>query len=473
MELLYYARALRRHWILLAASVMFALTAAALVTARTSPRYAASITLIVSAPEDDGTVSSAYQAALLSQQRVKSYAALMQSRGVAARVADSLRDGVTAGDLERRISAHAVPDTILLRATVTDTSPAMAMRIANTLGTEFSRYVDRLERPVAEARPAVRITMADDAELPAAPVSPRPLYNLGLGLVIGLVAGAAAAVLREVLDSSVTSAQALRDAAGSATLGVIELDRGTGRRPLVMRDNADSPQAEAFRSLRTNLWFAGAGDPPRSVAISSAVPGEGKSVIACNLAITLAQAGSRVILVDADLRQPCVAAHFGIMGTSGLTSVLVDGKPLEDVLRPWGSGSLLVLPSGPVPHNPSELLASGNMLRTLTELRERADIVIVDTPALLTVADAAILARECGGTLLVARCGSTRREQVAQAAERLTTVHADVLGTVLNFAPPAKSGPVGLRAPRPAGHAARWPAAMGERLLPGLTRQEP
>jgi capsular exopolysaccharide synthesis family protein len=463
VELLDYARALRRHWILLAASVLFALTAAALVTARTSPQYAASITLIVSAPKEDGTVSSAYQAALLSQQRVKSYAALMQSRGVAAGVADDLGSGLTAGDLVRRITAHAVPDTVLLRATVKDRSPVMAMRIANTLGTEFSRYVDRLERPGPAARPAVKVVMADEADLPAAPVSPRPLRNLGLGLMIGLVAGVAAAVLREAMDSSVTSAQALREAAGTTTLGVIELDPSAARRPLVMRDDTDSTQAEAFRSLRTGILFAGAGDPPRMIAVSSAVREEGKSVIACNLAISLAQAGRRVILVDADLRQPSVARRLGIAATTGLTSVLADGVSLDDVLRPWGPDSLSVLPSGPVPADPSELLASEAMLRTLAELRKRAEIVILDTTALLSVTDTAIIARECGGTLLVARYGSTRSDQISQAVERLTMVNAGVLGAVLNFAPPAGRGPIGFGVPRLAAHAARRRlATMGE-----------
>jgi len=448
VELLYYVRALRRRWIVLAASVLLALIAAALVTARTSPQYAVSTTLIVSAPGDSGNTQSAYQALLLSQQRVKSYAALMRSRGVTAGVAKSLNNGLTAEDVQNRITAEAVPDTVLLRATVRDRSPALAMEIANTLGTEFSHYVDKLEQPPTAAHSVVKITVADDADLPTTPVSPRPIRNLGLGLVLGLIVGAIAAVLQEIMDTSVRSAQALREMTGSTTLGVIDFDRSAGRQPLTVRDDGHSARAETFRSLRTNLRFAGAGELPRSVAIAASVPEEGTTTIACNLAIALAEADWRVILVDTDLRRPRVADYLGIEATTGLTSVLTNGVAVKDVLRKWGPGSLSVLPSGPIPPNPSELLGSQKMLRTLGELEQKADIVIFDTPPLLAVTDAAVLARFCAGALLVTRFGRTRQEQVTQAVERLTMVDARLLGSVLNFAKPETGLPPTFGVPR-------------------------
>jgi tyrosine-protein kinase len=450
METLHYLRVLRRRWMILAASVLFALTSAALVTARTTPRYAASITLIVSAPEGSGDVTTAYQALLLSQQRVKSYAALIRSQSVTTGVANRLHDGVTAEELQQRITAQAVPDTVLLRATVTDPSAAHATQVADTLGAEFSHYVDRLERPGSPAHPGVRITVADGAVLPAAPVSPRPVRDLGVGLVAGLVIGAIGALLREVTDTSVRSVRVLRELTGSTTLAAIGLDRGAARRPLVRGDAADPERAEAFRSLRANLLFAGAGGPPRSVVVTSSVAEEGTTTVACNLAIALAEAGVRVILVDADLRRPRIADYLGIEAPTGLTNVLSGGADVADVLRPWGPGSLSVLPAGPIAAGASELLVSPRFLATLRELEGRADIVIFDAPPLLGVSDAAVIARGCSGAMLVTRQGRTRQEQVVQAVERLAVVQAALLGTVLNHAQPASRTPVPLAVPRQA-----------------------
>jgi non-specific protein-tyrosine kinase len=420
---------------LVAASVVFAVTAAALATARMSPQYTASITMVVSVP-DDGAGASAYQAVMSSQERAKSYAKLIQSRSVTDAVARALGDGLTAEELRPRITAQAVPDTVLLRATVTDESPALAMRIGHTLGIEFSRYVERLERPAPAARPSARVTVADDAELPSAPVSPRPLLNLSLGLVVGLIAGVAAAVLRDLTDTSLRSLRSLGEAAGSAALGIVGHDRRLGER--VLTATGGSPRGEEFRLLRTNLRFAGGDEPPRSVVVTSATSQEGRSVVARNLAVALAETGWKVILVDADLRGSRLADQLGIDGTCGLTSVLAHDRPVGEALQQWGPVSLSVLPGGPA--HSGELLASPKMSSLIGALEERADVVVIDAPALLSSADTAVLARRCTGTLLVARYGRTRREQVVEAVERLEAVQAGVLGAVLSFVPPARRG---------------------------------
>ncbi len=461
VEKLYYLRVLQRRWMVVVASVLFALISAALVTARTTPQYAASITLIVSAPEQSGNLTNAYQAVLLSQQRVKSYAALMRSQGVTAGVARRLGDGVTAEELQQRITAQALPDSVLLRATVTDPSAAHAVQVADTLGAEFSHYADGLERSGGSAHPTVKIMVADQAVLPTAPVSPRPIRNLGVGLVIGLVVGAVGAVLRDRTDTSVRSARVLSDLTASPTLAAIDLDRRAAKHPLTMRDDAGSAHAEAFRSLRTTLQFGGAGDLPRSVTVAGSAAEEGTTTIACNLAMALAESGARVILVDADLRRPRIGDYLGIGEAAGLTSVLSEGMAVKDVLRSWGSGSLSVLPSGPIPPNPSELLASRTFRATLRRLEGEADIVIFDAPPLLGVCDAAILARRCAGAILVTRYGRTCEEQVVQAAERLAAVNARLLGTVLNFVHRAGRAPLAVRVPRPAAGRQRV-TAMGE-----------
>jgi non-specific protein-tyrosine kinase len=449
MELFHYLRILRRRWSIVAASVLLALTAAAVATARMSPQYAASITMVVSVPDDGENPAAAYQAALLSQDRAKSYAKLLQSRSVAAAVSSALGNGLTAEELQRKVSAAVVPETVLLRATVTDRSPELAMRIGHTLGSEFARYVDGLERPKSGAPARVRVTVADDADLPREPVSPRPLRNLGLGLVVGLVIGALGAALRDLTDTSIRSARSLREAAGGVALGAVTSD---GRLGFGVR--GDSPHAEAFRGIRTNLRFAEGDALPRSVAVTSALPGEGKSMIACNLAVSLAEAGWRVILLDADLRGSRLASRLDIDETPGLAEVLAHDRPVRTLLRQWGPDSLSVLPAGSVTGPSGELLASRKMPSVLRELERQADIVVVDAPSLLSATDAAILARGCAGAILVAWHGRTRREDVVRGVERLEAVHARVVGTVLNGDQPTGRPPGhgGFRLLRPVHH---------------------
>jgi polysaccharide biosynthesis transport protein len=201
-------------------------------------------------------------------------------------------------------------------------------------------------------------------------------------------------------------------------------------------NDSDSVAAEAYRRLRANLRVLSVDRGVRSFVVSSAVASEGKSVIAANLGVAFAQAGSRVVLVDADLRRPRLAEMLGLSSTVGLTNVLVDDLPLEFALQNFSDGlPLEVLGRGPKPPNPSELLESPRFAAVLGALTDRVDVVIVDAPALLPVADAAMLARLTSGVILVARVASTRTEQLETAARSLHAVDGQVLGVVLNLPP--------------------------------------
>ncbi|MCW2919509.1 MAG: Non-specific protein-tyrosine kinase [Actinomycetia bacterium] len=434
MEIIRYLRLLRRNWLLIAACAVLAVVAAWIATVRATPQYAASITMFVSVADRTMNTSSAYQASLLSQERVKSYASLLSSYRLTDQLAQEL-GGLTPGELRDRISAEVVPDTVLLRATVTDSSPARAKEIADALGAQFIRLVHDLESPSTGGPALVKVAVVDSARKPTTPVSPDVPFNLTLGLLVGLALGIGCGLLRESLDVSVKTVEQLREITGGPTLGVICQDDSAAKSPLIAQGPAHGPRAEAFRFLRTNLRFVDVDDPVRSVVVTSALPGEGRSLTACNLAIALAQAGKNVILVDGDLRKPQVARHFGLKGTAGLTSLLVGQVALEHVLYPLDGMSLSVLPSGPIPPNPSELLGAHSMHRILEELHGRADLVVIDAPSLLPVADAAILAQICDGAVLVTHYGQTSREQVRRAAEQLRAVDARLLGTVLNMVP--------------------------------------
>ncbi|WP_030923450.1 polysaccharide biosynthesis tyrosine autokinase, partial [Streptosporangium amethystogenes] len=429
MDLLYYVRLARRNWLLLLLSLILAVGAALTVTANTPPKYVATISMLVSGYDKEGSLSTAYQAGMLSAQRVHSYASLLSSR----RVVGQIVKDEDIGRLQENITAEAVPGTVFLRATVTDTDPARASQLANALGARFAELIDQIERPTPRSRPAVKITIVDQADVPEEPVSPRPLANLAVAVLTALLATMTAIILRDRLDTTIKTSQALQEASGNSTLGVIGYERDARHYPLILRNHGRSTRSEAFRALRTNLQFIGVDRQPKSLVVTSCLPGEGKSSISANLAITLAQAGWRVVLVDGDLRRPSIPRYLGIEGAIGLTDVLIDRARLDEVIQVWGEAGLSVLPSGQIPPNPSELLGSGGMREVLAQLTAAYDMVIIDAPPLLPITDAAAIAALCDGALLVARYGKTRREHMARASELLSSINVRVVGTVLNF----------------------------------------
>ncbi|GAA3201826.1 polysaccharide biosynthesis tyrosine autokinase [Nonomuraea roseoviolacea subsp. carminata] len=430
MDLLYFLRLARKNWLLLVLSLILSVGVALVVTANTPPKYAATITMLFSSHDKKGAFSPAYQVSSLAQG-AQSYANLLTSRRTLSQVTkpedvERLRDSIT---------AEIVPGTVILRAMVTDSDPARAAALANALGTRFARMIEQIERPTPTSRPTVKVTIVDAAEVPKAPVSPVPLLNVLVGMLIGLVVAVSSLILRDRLDTTVKTSAALQEASGSSTLGIIGYERDARRHPLIVRRKGHSSRAEAFRSLRTNLQFIGVDRKPRSLVVTSCLPNEGKSSTSSNLAIALAQAGWRVLLVDGDLRRPRLPDYLGIEGGVGLTDVLIGRVRLESVVQSWGDPSLFVLPSGQIPPNPSELLGSDGMRQLLADLVADYDIVIIDAPPLLPVTDAATLSALCDGTILVARYGRTRHEHVVRGIELLASVSARVVGTVLNFVP--------------------------------------
>jgi capsular exopolysaccharide synthesis family protein len=439
-----YLRTLRKRWALVLACTLLATGAAYGATALTTPTYEARTQLFVSSFAGSN-VSDAYQGSLFTQQRVKSYADVVDAPSVTRPVVKELGLDMSASALAEKISTEVPLDTVLINVTVSDTDPKQAAAIADAVGKRFSTVVTDLEtvdgsgngnnRGGGSSQAPVKVSVVKPATAPETPVSPRPLVNLALGVLVGLAVGVGAAVLRETLDTSVKSTDDLADVTGRASLGVIAYDSDAVRQPLIVHADPRAPRAEAFRTLRTNLQFVDVDQPPRSVVITSTLVDEGKSTTAVNLALALAQAGVRVALVEGDLRRPRVDEYLRLEGAVGLTNVLVGQVGLDDALQSWGPHKLLVLPSGPVPPNPSELLGSQQMVSLLGSLQERADIVLVDSPPLLPVTDAAVLARACDGAVLVARHGKVHREQVASAVAALDAVDARLLGTVLSMAP--------------------------------------
>jgi len=414
---------------------VLAAASGALLTWRQTPQYAARTTLFVSTWTDASDAAKAYQASLLSQQKVKSYTQLLSDHRLMQRVVDRLHLTMTADQVAGKVTGEAVPDTVLIVLTATDPSPALAARIADATAAEFAKLIPTLESLPGGEKSAVRLTVVSAAEVPATPVSPRPARNLALALAVGLLLGVGLAAARQSLDTTVKSLEETEQASGEPPLGAVPFDPTASRNPVIGGRQTHGPRAEAYRKIRTSLQFVDVDRAHKVLLVTSCVPAEGKSVTACNLALSLAETGRRVLLIDADLRRPRAARYLGLPGGAGLTSVLLDQAAHSVAVQPWGLTPFWVLASGAIPPNPSEMLGSQHMHKLLAELRAEYDVIVVDAPPVLPVADALAIAPACDGAILVARYGRTRRDQLAQTAAALRRTEVDVLGTVLNRTP--------------------------------------
>jgi capsular exopolysaccharide synthesis family protein len=277
-------------------------------------------------------------------------------------------------------------------------------------------------------------------------VRPSALLIFPGAAFLGLVGGLALAFLAEIRDKSFRTAEEVRRGLGLPVLGHIPSFRaareeggpspnGVALDPLLCAySRPGSAEAEAYRGVRTALYFGSGGDGCKVVQITSPNEGDGKTLLAANLAVTIAQSGKRVVLVDADLRRPGLHRLFGLPAESGLASVLAGEAEIPDAVRPSGVPGLWVLPGGPRPPNPAELLTSPRLPELLAHLRERFDFVLVDTSALLAVSDPGAVAPRVDGVLLVVRVGKDNRPQAERARELLGTLKATVAGVVVNGA---------------------------------------
>lgn len=441
MELKDYLRIARQRWMTIAVITLIAIGAGTLLTLRATPQYASSARLFISTPQADNT--DAFQGGTFSLQRVKSYANLLTGEEISRRVVDKLNLSESPRELSNQISAVAQPDTVVLSITVTDPDPEKAQLLTQTVAEVFVKYVKELETPDGKSTAPVKASIVDKATQPGGPVSPNPTRNLGLAIILGLMLGAGFAVLRDSFDTTIKTSESLDLASGNAPLlGSINYDKAAPKKPLVTALNSHAPRAEAFRVLRTNLQFVNVDADNKAYVVTSAVPGEGKSTTAVNLAIMLAEAGQSVVLLEGDLRRPKAISYLQLEGTVGVTTVLVGRIALEDALQTWAR-NLSVLAAGSTPPNPAELLQSQGMKRLIAKLRADYDIVLIDAPPLLPVADAALLAAESDGAILVVHHGKTTKDQVAAAAGRLESVGAKLIGTVINMSPEPKHGRYG------------------------------
>jgi capsular exopolysaccharide synthesis family protein len=288
-----------------------------------------------------------------------------------------------------------------------------------------------------DEKPIDTAVVVDEALFPTKPLSRKHLQKSVLAAIVGFMIGAGISMLLEYIDYTIKSPEVLDAVYGMATQGVIRSLTGKERKYkegyLVALDNTRSPTAEAFRSLRTGIQVARLNASIRSLLVTSAGPGEGKTFVAANLAVSLALNGYRVILVDTDLRRPTLHTIFDLPRDKGFTNLVMNqDTSLDDVLHQTKIENLRVLLCGPIPPYPSELLSSMQADQTMRKLEEDADIVIYDSPPVATVTDAALLAQRADGVLQVVWAGHTRINLVQRSKAILEHVGARILGPVLN-----------------------------------------
>ncbi|GAA1264717.1 polysaccharide biosynthesis tyrosine autokinase [Arthrobacter pascens] len=429
-----YVVLVRRSWLLITCLSLLGLLGGGAAALVVKPTYESEVQLFV-AIQNSGTVQELQQGNTFSQARVQSYVKTVATPAVLQPVIDSLGLSETPLQLAQRIKATSDLNTVLISVTVEDPSPVQAAAIAQATGTSLNNVVDSLERSGKTSESPVKLSVVTPAVAPTLASSPNTKLSLGVGLLGGLIVGLGAAVLRQRMDSRIGGESDLRNITESPVLGRISFEQDAKNKPLITQIPGQSPRAESFRQLRTNLQFATVGQKSTAVLITSSLPGEGKTTTATNMAIALAQAGQSVVLVDADLRRPMVSEYLGLERNVGLTTVLVGSAELSDVLQPWGEENLYVVSSGRIPPNPSELLGSEAMVEIIKRLENTFDVVIIDSPPILPVTDASVLSQNVGGVILVVDSKSTTRMNVLKSLQSLTMVDAHVLGIVLNRLP--------------------------------------
>lgn len=432
-------------------------------------------------------ISSQPERGLLTQVQ------LMQARPLLENTIRELDLGVSPEQLAGRVEVSAVGQTNIVTITARDNDPEMAADIANTLAEEFVAWsrdykresitaaaVEVEERLEASRTEVLELSrkieggaVGEGDELPAElaiatgtyttlsakleelrinaqlevgsgrvvspavvavePTEPNVVRNTGVGLGVGLVFGLGMAFLYEYLDDTIKSSEEAEQILGAPVLGIIpgeKIEKNDRRRTSII-STPSSAAAEAYRVLRNNLDFINFQHDIQTLLVTSAAPAEGKSTVAANLAAGLAQAGKKVVLVATDFRKPTTDQFFGVRNLIGLSEVLTGSHSLRSALqRPIEDLELLVLTSGKMPPNPSELLGSAKMGALLEELKQRADWVIIDTPPLLAVADGAATARHTDGVLLVTKGGVSTRDAAKRASEMLENVGARLVGSV-------------------------------------------
>lgn len=438
MSTLVRALRLKSAWWFVPIGALVGVVVAFLVTMMMPKTYTATTIIFIGSPAA-GDSAGAYQGDLFSQQRATTYAQLFGSDDLAVKVNDDLGLGLPPDQLAAKVTAAPVEKTVLLQVSVVDATPTGAADIANAYADNFAQYVGPLENPTGGGQPSSILRVIRSAEPPAAPTSPSTVVNLGIGAFLGAAVAGGVVWLRRRFDTHVRTATDLAAATGAPILGTLPGDPERGARLLTLPAESSTEYAEHVRKLRTTVQFSDTSTSALSLVVSGAASSDDAREVAAHLALMLTETGRRVALVDADLRDPALAAYVGAPpGVVGLSEVLAGALMVEDALTTIAHDRVSFLAAGRGTATVGEDIASNLMRNVLAELVRTFDAVIIVTATAETYADAAVLGAEVDGAVLAVRSGSATADGVRRAAESLTSSGGAFRGAVL-LAPRARS----------------------------------
>ncbi len=386
------------------------------------------------------------QASEVAQTDIIAITAIAAAPGASARIANAYADQFVQSQQAAAIRSALSSETAIRSEIAADAREITRLRTQGRPSSQVDAVVNQQavlqvqlsQLQLNSASQTAPLTVVTPAEAPLSPSSPKPVQDALLGLVAGLILGLAVAFLQDSLDDAVSAKETAEQLTNAPVLAAVPMVTSWRKRdrPLVVSlARPSSPATEAFRSLRTSLQFARAEHELRTIVVTSPAAAEGKTSTLANLGAVFAQAGQNVLMVSCDLRKPRLGQFFGIDESAGLTTAILGEDSVDNLIcRAPGTENLWLLPSGPTPPNPAELLNGVRSQQIFAELRGRFDLILIDSPPILPVTDAAVLAKDADATLLVVAAFRTKSGDLLRASEKLAQVNARVVGVVLNEA---------------------------------------
>lgn len=411
------------------------MAAAGVLTFTVQPQYEAEAKIFVGQQQvRRADVAQAESLTELSFRLLQSYSAVIKTHPIARQAIEQKKLPFTPVELANRIDADPITDTQLIRLRFRSTKRELAQTTVNAVADTFVTQIRKIDVPAPGApadAPAVQVTVVEPALRPSGAVSPNPVLNITLAVVLGLLLGVGVAFLAEYLDTRVKDSEDAEQSAASPVLATLPKIRVRKREVYIEGDN-QSAIAETYRKLRTAIQLYGVDAPVQVVLVTSPLAGEGKTTIAANLAATYAYNGVDTLLLECDLRRPRLHQLFRPKGMVGLTTALLEHTPIGQSVMTTDIRHLYCLPAAAIPPNPVELLGSRQMAEVIADLRRQYRAIIIDVPPILPVADTTTLISSVDGVLLVAWAKETRRDRLADAALQVEKAGGRLMGVVLN-----------------------------------------
>ena len=437
--------AVRKHVITAVVTLIVVVAAVCAYTFTRTPQYTATSELLATYRSSAGTAgapSTLNSAGELNSgadyinSQIQTYPQLVKTESVLQPVIDDLGLHTTVKELAANVTASNPNSTMLVDISVNDPDPKQASNIANSVAENLRKQVtstiysdegDKIISPVS-------LTVVQQAYAPASPSSPKVKLNIAIGLVAGIVLGVMVALVKDVMDTRVRRDSDVTAVIDSPVLGSLSRSEAyTGTAPVIISRPA-SREAEEIRRLRTNMMFVLPDEPMSNViVVASAGPSEGKTTLSVNLATAFAENGSKVLLINADVRNPSVSKTLGIEGTVGLTHLITNGVSSHDAIQRYWKPNFHVLPAGKQTMNPSILLNSRAMKALIEHVAGVYDYVIIDTAPMQVSNDAAVFAKEGPELLVVAGLGITEKKMIRQVARELKTASIEPVGLAMNY----------------------------------------